>query len=172
MFLFGLLFCLFILNVVCLCLFGMLHVNVICRCESISCRQSDLRCKTPMLCQLTSPHPSSSSSPLRNRYTGTPSPMSPTPSPAGSVGSVGSLGSQGSNNGEAIGNTLQPSSLPQAQPNKADKRRASHHVVPSQCLRPSAHRQHDVHLHTDFKLWVLWSGLLGTGRCPCSRKYR
>ncbi|XP_072040833.1 uncharacterized protein [Amphiura filiformis] len=32
------------------------------------------------------------------KYTGTPSPMSPTPSPAGSVGSVGSLGSQGSNN--------------------------------------------------------------------------
>ena len=30
------------------------------------------------------------------RYTGTPSPMSPTPSPAGSVGSVGSMGSQGS----------------------------------------------------------------------------
>ncbi|XP_033646309.1 AF4/FMR2 family member 4-like isoform X1 [Asterias rubens] len=53
-----------------------------------------------------------------SRYTGTPSPMSPTPSPAGSVGSVGSLGSQGSNNCDASGNTLLPSSLPQVQGNK------------------------------------------------------
>lgn len=31
------------------------------------------------------------------RTTGTPSPMSPTPSPSGSIGSVGSVGSAGSN---------------------------------------------------------------------------
>lgn len=34
------------------------------------------------------------------RYSETPSPMSPTPSPAGSVGSVGSMGSQGSNSSD------------------------------------------------------------------------
>lgn len=35
-----------------------------------------------------------------SRYSETPSPMSPTPSPAGSVGSVGSMGSQGSNSSD------------------------------------------------------------------------
>ncbi|XP_038055728.1 AF4/FMR2 family member 3-like [Patiria miniata] len=81
-----------------------------------SSKHPDVRCKTPLLSQLISTHPSSSPLPC-NRYTGTPSPMSPTPSPAGSVGSVGSMGSQGSNNGDA-GASLQPSSLPQVQPNK------------------------------------------------------